>query len=152
MSPEEQLALEDQEVASEDEAGPDSPGSSSKGSQPVRASLPPPAAEVPVEGTDEEMLETDRQLLNEDRRRKLVERHIAEYDIPDNLKRQKYEEKPSGSSRVAQLVLNEIFNPEQGEWFDQNALDGVSALTGKVVRAGRVHSTPRTTLFGCGSH
>ena len=98
------------------------------------------------------MHETERQLTSEDRRRKLVERHIEEYDIPDSLKRQKYEEHPSGASRVAQLVLSEIFNPGQGEWLDQHALSGVSALTGKVVRAGRVHTQPRTTFYECGSH
>ena len=50
------------------------------------------------------------------------------------------------------MVLNEIFNPGQGEWLDQHALSGVSALTGKVVRAGRVHVQPRTTFYECGSH
>ena len=39
----------------------------------------PSAADVPVEGTDEEMLETDRQLA-EDCRRKLQERQIEEYE------------------------------------------------------------------------
>ena len=57
------------------------------------------AADVLVEGTDEEMLETDRQLA-EDRRRKLQERLIEEYDIPDTLKRMRYAEQPNGASKV----------------------------------------------------
>ena len=138
------LAIKDQEVASNEEMG-ESP-------REVDVPSPPLAAEVPVEGTDEEMYETERQLPSEDRRRKLVERHIEEYDIPESLKRQKYEESPSGASRVAQLVLNEIFNPGQGEWLDPHALSGVSALTGKVVRAGRVHEQPRKNLYDCRSH
>ena len=68
------------------------------------------------------------------------------------MKRQKYEEQPSGASRVAQLILNEVFNPGQGEWLDEHALSGVSALTGKVIRAGRVHTKPRSQLFECGAH
>ena len=65
---EEPLAIKDQEVASNEEMGFESP-------EEMDVPLPPLAADVPVEGTDEEMYETERQ-LTEDRRRKLQERHI----------------------------------------------------------------------------
>ena len=76
-----------------------------------------------------------------------MERHIEEYDIQEHLKRQQYEELPSGASRVAELVSNEVLKPGQGGWLDEHALSGVSALTGKVIRAGRVHVKPRSQLF-----
>ena len=53
----------------------------------------------------------------------------------------------TGASQVAQLVLNEVLNPGQGEWLDTHALRKVSALTGKIIRAGRVHTQAREVLF-----
>ena len=70
----------------------------------------PSAADVSVEGTDDEMIETDRQLA-EDRRRKLQERHVAESDAPHNLKRMMYGEQPNSASKVAQVVMEEVHRP-----------------------------------------
>ena len=71
------------------------------------------------------MYEAERQLTSEYRRRKFQERHIDKYDIQKTLTRQKNEVLPSGASRVAQLVLNAVFNPGQGKWLDEHALVGV---------------------------
>lgn len=91
---EEPSMIEDQEVASTDEMG-------NASVEEAETVLSPRAADAPGEGTDEYMYETERQLTSEYRRRKLQERHIEEYDVQDTLKRQKYEEQPSGASRVA---------------------------------------------------
>ena len=95
----------------------------------------------------EETQATDMQLAGaEERRRKVQD------DYPETPKRQKYEDRRTGASRVAQFVLNEVQTPGQGELLYTHALCGMSALTGKVVRGGRVHTQGRRSLFDCESH
>ena len=71
---------------------------------------------------------------------------------PEAPKRQKYEDQRIGASKIAQFFLNEVLTPGREEWLDTHALRGVSALTGKVVRGGRMHSRGRRSLFDCETH
>ena len=70
-----------------------------------------------------------------------------EYLADGTLKRQTYEHQPFVSGQVAQMVSNERQHPGQGVWLGEHAPRGMSALTNKLGRGGRVHGRPRRRHF-----
>ena len=107
----------------------------------------PDDSDVPIAEFDEEHREIEDSRINVEERRRKVQG-----GYPDTPKRQKYEDQRTGAPKVAQFVLNEVPTSGQEGWLDPHALSGMSALTGKVVKGGRIHRQRRRSLFECETH
>ena len=67
--------------------------------------------------------------------------------LPLSRKRRKYEDHPVGAEKLAQVVMGVVLHTSRRDWFDEDALRGLSALTNEVVSGGRIHARPRRRTF-----
>ena len=74
-------------------------------------------------------------------------------DVPGCIKRSRLQAAPtSGLPALREVAMNAVVHSGPQEWFDQNALDGISTLVQKVVRGVRVHREPRRRLYDHDRH